>query len=291
VTGFRRVVVGFDGTEPAGDALALAQRLVERDGELLLSLVDAQRSFRLPHGRRPAPPADLVASARELIGDAVAVREVRRSTASAARGLTEIAEAEHADLVVLGAHHGTPEQRTTPGPTALRLFQGSPCAVAIAPRGQREIDRFHHVGVAYDGSPEADAALSAAYAVAARDHAAVSILMVTPAGGVAYPNLGAGERETLMLQLRNQAQEQLDAAAEAAPPGVNPLAVMLHGEPADEIARAADGVVDLLFTGSRGYGPVQRVLAGSVAEALLLSATHPVVVLPRASLASAAPAP
>jgi nucleotide-binding universal stress UspA family protein len=42
--------------------------------------------------------------------------------------------------------------------------------------------------------------------------------------------------------------------------------------------------VDILFTGSRGYGPVHRAVAGSVAEALLNDATQPVVVMPRSGM-------
>jgi nucleotide-binding universal stress UspA family protein len=51
---------------------------------------------------------------------------------------------------------------------------------------------------------------------------------------------------------------------------------------------AYDGIVDLLVTGSRGYGPLQRALLGSVAEALMEGAPYPVLVLPRNSAATVA---
>ena len=44
---------------------------------------------------------------------------------------------------------------------------------------------------------------------------------------------------------------------------------------------ACEGIVDLLVTGSRSYGPVQRALLGSVSEALTEGASHPVLVVPR----------
>jgi nucleotide-binding universal stress UspA family protein len=74
-----------------------------------------------------------------------------------------------------------------------------------------------------------------------------------------------------------------------APAGVNPRTVLLHGDPAWQIARATEGIVDVLFVGSRGHGPVKRVFAGSVSDALLLAATQPVVVLPRRLAAATAP--
>lgn len=281
MTVFRRAVVGFDGSAPAHDALALAQRLLDHaEGELLLACVDAGRGFRLPHGRARHDDGDVLAAGLAEVAEGVRSTGIARTAASAARGLMELAEEQRADLLVLGAHHGTAEERTTPGPTALRLLQGAPCAVAVAPLGLRERDRFRHVGIAYDGSPEADAALAAAYALAARDGAAVSIFEALAAPGLSY----AGEPDP-----RADAQQSLDAAADAAPAGVNPRTVLLHGDPASEIARAAEGIVDVLFCGSRGYGPLHRVLAGSVSQGLLLAARQPLVVLPRASVAPASP--
>ena len=99
------------------------------------------------------------------------------------------------------------------------------------------------------------------------------------------PGIGSFDPDVVsgVLQLRrSEIQDRLDAAAETAPAGVNPRTVMLHGDAAVEIARACDGVVDVLFAGSRGYGPVHRTLAGSVSEALMLASTQPVVILPRA---------
>ena len=66
---------------------------------------------------------------------------------------------------------------------------------------------------------------------------------------------------------------------------MRPRGVLLHGDPAQEIARAGEGTVDVLFAGSRGHGPPRQVLGGSVSQALLLAATQPVVILPRGSLA------
>jgi len=57
---------------------------------------------------------------------------------------------------------------------------------------------------------------------------------------------------------------------------------VLEGDPAQAIADAAeaDGV-DLVVCGSRGYGPVRRVLAGSTSRRLLGAARQPVIVVPR----------
>ena len=55
----------------------------------------------------------------------------------------------------------------------------------------------------------------------------------------------------------------------------------LDGSPAEEIAEACEQGVDLLVTGSRGYGPMTRVLLGSVSRKLINEAPCPVLVVPR----------
>jgi nucleotide-binding universal stress UspA family protein len=279
--GFDRVLVGFDRSESAGDALALAQRLLEpQDGRLLVAHVEVDRHW--PRRRPEQSGAEALARCRAQLAPGTDATELLRASASVPRGLTELAEEEHVDLVVVGSSGSAPAGRTAPGRTALRLMQGAPCAVAIAAAGRRDEGSFHHVGIAYDGSPESKAALAKAYALARRDGAAVSLYMAIPAGAPApQAGVSAREFERAALAPRLEAQELLDSAADAAPVSVNPRTVLLHGDPAREIPGAADGIIDILFAGSRGYGPMHRALAGSVSEALLRLSTQPVVVMPR----------
>ena len=52
-------------------------------------------------------------------------------------------------------------------------------------------------------------------------------------------------------------------------------------ESAHTALAAASGDLDLLVCGSRGYGPVRRVLLGSVSRRLSHEARCPLIVLPR----------
>ena len=288
--GFRRVLIGFDGSERAADALSVAQRMLDpRAGVLSLACVEPSSSFRTRLRGRAPDAGELLDAGRLRVAAEVAVTELVWPAASVARGLTELAEREHADLVVVGSSRAAPEGRTWPGSTALRLLQNAPCAIAVAPVGSREAGRFRHVGIAYDGSREAAAALAAGYGLAASHAAAVSIYCVIPAQSVAAVDLPAVERERIKQRPRLEAQELLDAAADAAPAGVNPRTVLLYGDCAHAITAAADGIIDVLFTGSRGHGPLHRVFSGSVSEALLQLATQPVVVTPRSGRTAAAP--
>jgi nucleotide-binding universal stress UspA family protein len=282
--GFLRVLVGFDGSDSAADALALAQRLLDpRQGALVVAHVDADRMW----SRRRSEPrgTEALAPSRAQLASGIRAIELACASASVPRGLTELAEQERADLVVVGSSRSTPAGRTSPGRTALRLLQGAPCAVAIAAAGRRDAGSFHHVGIAYDGSAESAAARDMAYAVAARDGAAVSLyLSITVGAPVSQAGVSQRELERATLAPRLEAQGLLDRAADMAPLRVNPRTVLLHGDPAREIPAAADGILDLLFAGSRGYGPMHRALAGSVSEGLLRLSTQPVVVMPRSGV-------
>ena len=55
---------------------------------------------------------------------------------------------------------------------------------------------------------------------------------------------------------------------------------MFFGEPVDALVGLSDRV-DLVVCGSRGYGPIESVLLGSVSHGLLRDARCPVVVIPR----------
>lgn len=276
--GFRRVLVAYDGSPSAEDALALARRLCDpAGGALVLAYVLPARGWHLPGRRGPAQGADaatsLLAEARARLPAGVSVALRAPSAASAARGITELAEREHADLIAIGSAKGAAGDRIGLARTAGRLLYGAPCAVAVAPPGLRETGPFRHVGVALDDSAEAAAALAAAFSIAGRDGSAMTL----------YSALDevVDRPEPATRRLRLALQERLDRAADTAPDGVNPGTVLLHGPTGKVIAEACDGIVDLLLVGSRGYGPVQRALLGSVSEELIARARHPVLVIPR----------
>jgi nucleotide-binding universal stress UspA family protein len=57
--------------------------------------------------------------------------------------------------------------------------------------------------------------------------------------------------------------------------------IRVYGEVVDELSVVGERGVDLLVCGSRGYGPVRRVLLGTVSAALVRQASLPVLVVPR----------
>ena len=289
---FRNIVIGYDGRERGGDAIALAERLRDpRQGGL--TLVAAYLVTALPveqlaiQERRDLVELEAEASlaeARALLAPDVPVRVSVVPAASPARALTELAEHDHADLVVVGSSHRGRVGRVIPGTTAERLLHGAPCAVAVAPRGYAG-DELRHIGVAYDGSPEAEAALDTAEAIALECKASLTCYFVVEPTGWADGMIAAGTgAEWPHKTLERHGRRMLTAVTDHAPEGIDLDTRLLRGEPAEQISRKAADSLDLLVVGSRGYGPLRRALLGTVSGRLVREATCPVLVMPRSAV-------
>jgi nucleotide-binding universal stress UspA family protein len=203
---------------------------------------------------------------------------------STAAGLHDLAEALDADLIVLGRAHGGPVSERFGRHTVQQLLHGAPCAIAVAAPGQaRRFDASPRICVAYDGSPESALALAAAYAIAESTGATVVLCYAIErfvfasgyAGGLA---LGVDEEE------ERYARAELEAAAAGAPAGVTVEQQALRGTPAEVLGDAACDAA-LILSGSRGFGDIHRLVAGSTSGALLRHADTSVLVTPRRALA------
>lgn len=144
-----------------------------------------------------------------------------------------------------------------------------------------------HTGVmarillATDGSPPAERATREAVALAQATGWPLTIVTVwhLPVTGFAYePLVMVPEVEETV---RESAQQALDAASEMArAAGIEPEVALLDGVPADEICGLAErGGATLVVIGSHGWGPVRRLLFGSVSSAVLHHAPCPVLVV------------
>jgi nucleotide-binding universal stress UspA family protein len=151
----------------------------------------------------------------------------------------------------------------------------------VAPPGysdaRREPPRL--IAVGYDGTPESEAALRYAEALARPTRATVRVITVVapptplPPGAFAYIPPQPPEPDRLLTEAVNSVGS--DVAAEG---------TRLDGPPASRLLEACedDGrAADLLIVGSRRYGPVARVFLGSVSTELTHRAHCPVVVVPR----------
>jgi nucleotide-binding universal stress UspA family protein len=268
---FTNVLVGVDGRSNGSDAVALAARLADADRRL--TLVHVHRGER---AQEQASSRELLEHEREQAD--VAAELVSAVSPSPGRGLHQQAEQLGADLLVVGSSSRGALGRAVLGNDTRAALNGATCAVAVAPSGYAVMAApIGTVGVAYNGSLESAAALGAARELAARTGASVRALEVVSIPSLAYAGSlvpAVGESIDDMLEEASARMQQL--------PDVEGRAV--YGLPGEELAAFSDSV-DVLVVGSRGYGPVRRLVLGSTSDYLERHARSALLVLPRATAA------
>ncbi len=139
---------------------------------------------------------------------------------------------------------------------------------------------FRKILVAVDESAFAARAADVGFDLARSLGAEVAIIHVVDPSVVAYAPEGgipAGELVTLAQQ---DGKRLLSAFCERAALQAAPRAFIHVGKPAAEVVKAArDWPADLIVVGSHGRGGVERLLLGSVAEAVMRHAACPVLVV------------
>lgn len=277
-----KILVGYDGSEGGRDALELTRVLAEAtDAAVLVVTV-------LPYGPLPIPyevleeeeaerAQPLFEEARERLGE-LEIETRAFGGGSPAGVINDLAEREKVDTIVVGSPHRGPVGRTLIGSVADGLLHGAPCEVMAAPHGYAAEAHgpFRTIAVAYDDTEEAKAALARAEAIALACRATIVVYTVSGPptvvpGATGYTPAIAPEAGPIVTRAVKGVDERLAATGRA-----------LGGTPAPTIAAACEEIgADLLVAGSRGYGPVMRVLIGSVSTQLLHKAPCPVLVVPR----------
>jgi nucleotide-binding universal stress UspA family protein len=264
---YRNILVGYDGSEEARDALALAGVLKDSDGVVTAAYVT---------GSAPSPLLELEGAAPWL-----RTRAVEGSEAQALLGLVY---ETGADLLVLGSScRGEAGQMLT-GPVGRRLLFGCPCPVAVAPREHRRgIARPRLVGIAFEAEGEAASAVDEGVRLAESLGAGLRLLCVAPplapwaleAGTDAgYPRSDA-ERHHL-----DSFRHVLEDALASIPAGINVEGRMVEGRPASVLLREAGNGIDLLVMASPGVRPVPSVRPGATAIEVMESCPCPVLLTP-----------
>ena len=285
----KRIVIALDPSKSPLDPLHLGGRLARRL-ELPVALITVFVHHPLLSGpetdgqreARASAQQDLLELGRTLDGvvvdDAVVV-----ASSSPARALHELSTDPSTLLVAVGSTTRGAIRRVLPGNIAHELLSGAACPVAIAPNGyeEQEARPLAAVGVAFDGSTEAQQALVGARQFARSAGATLHVISVVEPlafGAVPVSTMEPAVSASRLLE------EELRAVHETAVAESRELveteSVMTRGEPADVLLEQSREL-DLLVAGSRGYGPLGAVLLGSTTRELMHGAGCPVLIVPR----------
>ena len=283
---FSDLIIGFDGSPPARDALALARRMALSTG------AHPAVVYVRPYTALCAEPIDgaadpvwdrevdrVLGEARAALGDVIGATFRASPGPSVARALHVAAEDADAALIVLGATHRSGLGRVVPGATADAVIHAAPCAVAVAPAGyaERAAHRpFGLIAAAVDAGPETERIARVAAGIARHAGAALRLIAVPelPAMCAAW-----GGYALTVDTMHDLAADTLARAADAAGTDVIVERCIAEAPVVDGVSRHSDGV-DLLIIGSHGHGRLSRVMLGTRTGPILHHASTPVLVVP-----------
>ena len=150
-------------------------------------------------------------------------------------------------------------------------------------------DLISKIGVAFVDTKDGHEALRAAVRAASRIPARLVLYSVVARSTEHYSFIAGRRDEQVFYDAARASYTQaLDYAVAGVPTQLEPQAVLLEGDVAERLAQLGLEDLDMLVCGSRGYGPIRRVLLGGVSARLVRRSQLPVMVVPRATAGSSA---
>jgi nucleotide-binding universal stress UspA family protein len=286
------IVCGVDGSGTAVDVVAAASLLAGHLDRPLLLVHVIQPSVPVAPGPGPfavyPSPSDTEAERRagELLLerlahdlDVPASAELRVAFGDAAALLTEIAEREAAELLVLGTRQHGRLSAILRASVCSEALAHAPCPLLAVPQGSKL-----HAGAlicAVDDSPEASVASGLATRLSRlldRALVLVHVLAAAPA-----PATSAVPRGPQRLAATDQARSRELLAELVARHGLGAETAQRieFGDEADTILRVADEEdAALIVAGTRRFGALRGALTGSVSRRLMERSERPLLLVP-----------
>jgi nucleotide-binding universal stress UspA family protein len=283
---FDNVVIGVDGRSGGRASVALAGQLAAPGARVTFAhvyviggIVGRGGGLGVVLERQAAER--MIAEERAAFSLDAELSTVMASTVS--KGLHELAESQNADLLVVGSCHRGPIGRVLAGNDAVATLNGSPCAVVIAPAGYEDhLSKLTTLGVGEHASPEGALALEAALALGEQLGAVIHVWSVVPLQDLPPGEIDPPDWPTTTERLIQKEKDRLERI-----PGID--SDVIYGEPSDELLRLSEDV-DLMVVGSRGQGPLGRLMNGSTSNYLAQRVHCPLLVVPRPKATDAAQA-
>lgn len=284
---FRKVIVGFDGSDRALDALSLGQALTASEGELIVCCV---HHFQPLSARiDPTEPSidresaeESVEQATRLVKRGVTITPKFLAGVSAARTLQSTAIAEQADLIVLGSSHRGALGRVLMGSVTQETLHEAPCPVAIAPVGLHDHSAgtcLARVAVGHDAVEPTPDALSVSVALCVQTGAKLLLVAVAQDATVADPARDTMPYAEITEARLRAAKQVLAEALRSLPESISATSEVRDGDPAEQLLKVSSDA-DLLVLGSHGRGFVGRLIMGSVCDRVVRAAACAVLVVP-----------
>ncbi len=281
----KRLLVGYDGSDPAREAARMAARIAAQLGAGLTVFTVGQITplvASLTGVLGPLVDEKLFRTTAEAGAETVRALgvepEVRVELGDPADRILQAVDREGYDLVVVG-HRGVGGiAGLILGSVAKRLAETAPCPVLVV-RGTSPA-AFRKLLVGIDGSEQAQRAAEVATALAGPSGAEVTLLYALDPTMLAAVSDDAARRQ-LRLVLEKTGRDALEKAAQVCErAGVARRTVLAEGRPVEVICkRARLRGYDLVALGRRGMTGLARFTLGSVSDEVLRQVGRPVLLV------------
>ncbi len=289
----RTILVATDGTPKAHVALDAAADLAKRSGASLHLMNAFHVAPAAVYGYStyigPEDVSEAFAwEARTLLGaeqarvesQGVAVSGKYAEQGPIFDAVTEVAGAVDADLIVVGNRELSGLKGLLVGSASAHVLHNAHRPVLIV-RGGPGCWPPAHVIVGFDRSEASERAAGIAAAIARLyDGATLTLVEVVPAEGSAG-SAASGPANGLEEEHARLEADRTRLEASSGQPMTGTVAV---GEPADALLARTEGRAGphLVAVGTRGFGPVRRLLLGSVSTRILHAGHTSLLVVPPA---------
>jgi nucleotide-binding universal stress UspA family protein len=283
---FERLVVAYDGSEPAGAAAELAFELARRRGARLTLVYVLELPDQYPELPQAAPGIEraeeewrrrLAALAAGAPDGASVETEVLVAN-KAGPGLLELLRERRAEVLMGGTHGVGGLKRALLGSVSQQLLEHAPCSVLLV-RDRPRLDGPRTVVAGVDGSGATPAVL----AMAGRAAAVLSAqLVLAHAADELIPSFASlDQKDALRSWAREQGQRTLDEARASVTAPLDAVTEDLReGRATHELVALCDERRPVLaVVGSRGLHGFKGLLLGSTARHLVNNAPCPVLVV------------
>ena len=223
-----------------------------------------------------AVEAELRAVVEEELGEAAADVTLQVGRGPAAAALLTAAR-QGTVMIVVGSRGLGGFKGLLLGSVSRQLCEHAPCPVTVLRRGAvTQLDQLNRIVIGVDGSKDSLRALRAGHELATRTGSEMIVVNVIVPG----PTLDQGgplpvpDEEAAYAEVQGWCATLGDALT-------LPTIEVRAGDARTELLQVVrDRSADLLLVGSRGLGPVGRLLLGSVATWLVGNSDVPVTVVP-----------
>jgi nucleotide-binding universal stress UspA family protein len=295
-TPFTRILVPFDGSEPAQVALGYAIELGRAGAKIVLANIVNEVPL-ITQSATTVAVYDPTPMIEALDGQARVVLDEAESRCRAAQvdaipalfhempvaGIVRLAAAHGCDLIAMGTHAREGVARAFLGSTAEGVLRSSHIPVLVARSGapRAGMPIFRNVLVAVDDSEPSHAAVETAAEIARTLHAKLTLCNVADTRDLYDKAATYGyDPQEIADELLDQARGIVDEARRRTALEPPPATEVLEGEPvAVLVAEAARLAADLIVLGSHGRSGLRRLALGSVAEHVVRRSPAPVLVV------------